>query len=424
MAATDRWTAADAYNTLKEVVENKVYEAVKMESDLLNEIPVKTDFFGGESVRHIIEISLAGAVGHRYADVSEAYGAGTGNKEVKMNVLYGTTYGEFRMSAEAAMATRDSKRAARRALEPLVRGLKKQLKHKWARTIVKGSSTEIGVVSAFSTDVATDDTVTLATISDAYNFLVGKEYDFVTSGTTVDETAVCTKIDHQAGKITFDRNVNAGGADTSDKIYPTGQVEDPISLTSSGTIGANPIKGIRDWIPSSVSSTAFFGLDRSQHHIGLNGFRASNADVYEGLYNLCVDMDNYGCLDGKKVIWMSPAKKAALSLAAAAGVVTTQFREGRKVGGLEGDLMFLGPKGAIPVKSDPNFSNTEAYILDMDTWFVGTAGGFPHSAEDTMGGANFGAGSIRGFDGQWYLCRAWWQLLCSEPSMNARLTIS
>lgn len=124
-------------------------------------------------------------------------------------------------------------------------------------------------------------TITLQTVADAKNFEVG---DVIVASTasdgsgikqtsSADNTATITGIDRSAGTITFDVAVDSFGSNdwaASDYLYVQGDA-------------AAKIRGLAAWLPSSVSATSFYGVNRTLDSDRLGGLRVpgSGASVAE-----------------------------------------------------------------------------------------------------------------------------------------------
>lgn len=227
-----------------------------------------------------------------------------------------------------------------------------------------------GEVGNIATGGISSATITLAQAEDVTNFEVGMELDLSATLTgavraygTSGNGLIITAIDRDAGTLTFGFNVTDAtngipGATAGDFIFVRGDHSGSV-LTSIAGLGA--------WVPDTApTSTAFFGVDRSQDVTRLGGLRfdAASLPLEEALIKGAARSGREGAkLDH---YFMSYDKFEQLEKALGAKVQYVDSFATAEVA-FRG-ISINGPRGMIKCIPDQNCPNNRIYGLSLDMW--------------------------------------------------------
>lgn len=253
-------------------------------------------------------------------------------------------------------------RAATTEIDGAINGATRSL----ATALFRNGTGSIGKISAGSTVGSA--TITLASLSDVVNFEVGMTLQLsATDGATPRSgTVVLTAVDRNAGTLTASGNWTAGisAAAAGDFILVQGDSNAKLS-------------GFDAWIPmpSILTSSAFFGVDRTIDTVRLGGNNKdyTGVPIEEALIdqaariareggkpNRCfLNFDNYANLEkalGSKVQYVDIKSDVGIGF------------EGMKI---------MGPKGPIDIIPDQNCQGDRFYMLQWDTWGLYSLGMAP-----------------------------------------------
>jgi len=236
-----------------------------------------------------------------------------------------------------------------------------------ALQLFRSGAGELGQVLAEPAELATT-IITLKNKGDASNFDVGQTLVIFAalsggSARTTDGTLAAFPIigvDVSAGTITLDDAYDASG---------TIAANDYIFL--QGTRGGQ-IAGLAGWLPSAApTSTAFFGVDRTVDATKLAGVRhdGSAQSIEEALIDGSYKAGKVG---GKpEIVVVSFEQYGALVKSLGAKVQYVDLKVG-EVGFRAVEIH--GPRGTMKVVADMNLTANVAYLLDMKSWKLCTAG--------------------------------------------------
>lgn len=194
-------------------------------------------------------------------------------------------------------------------------------------------------------------------------------------------------------------------------------------LFIDGTFGG-VMKGFDAWLPASVTSSLFFGLDRTVYPTRLGGIKVTGtglspraiakraalevwkaggkADWYvlgpEDFYSLCNDIESSGNL----IRTTAPSGKL----------------DGVSFGIAYDAIEFMGPRGAITVTCDYNAIDGTGWMLDKKSWRLVGIGDFPYF-DDMGGGRLMKEGNADAYEGR---IVGDFQLGCDAPGRNCRVT--
>jgi hypothetical protein len=226
---------------------------------------------------------------------------------------------------------------------------------------------EVGVIAAGGISSAV---ITLSQPEDVTNFEVGMELDLSATLTgavraygTSGNGLIITAIDRDAGTLTFGFNVT----DATNGI-PTAAAGDIIFVRgdhSGATLTS--MAGLAAWVPDTApTSTAFFGVDRSQDVTRLGGMRfdAASLPLEEALIKGAArtgreggKLDHY-FMSYDKFEQLEQALGAKVQYVDSFATAEVAFR----------GISINGPRGMIKCIPDQNCPNNRIYGLSLDMW--------------------------------------------------------
>ena len=174
------------------------------------------------------------------------------------------------------------------------------------------------------------------------------------------------------------------------------------------------MSGLADWLPSSVTSTSFFGVDRTADSTRLGGLRydGSAQPIEEAL----IDALYLSGREGARIdhMLMNFKKYAELEKSLGSKVVYDTLQVGQ-VG--FNAIRLAGPRGVVRVVADQNCPSDLAYGLQLDTWKLGSIGKAVSPA------ANDGNRWLRqtSDDGVELRYRFYGNAICKAPGYNIRI---
>jgi len=234
-----------------------------------------------------------------------------------------------------------------------------------ATALFRDGSGAIGRINA----TVAGTTLTLATLVDIVNFEVGMRIQFSSAATSaslrVGGPLVVTAIDRSAGSMTVGANLNTITTLTSQDF-----------INVAGDIEAK-VRGLDAWIPSTVTSTAFFGVDRTIDSTRLGGQRidASLSPIEEGLVDGVSLIEREGGTPSHMFMNFANLANLRKSLGTKVQYVQAQV-EGKACLSFQG-IQIHGNKGPITVLGDQNCPGAVAYALQLDTWALYSLGMAP-----------------------------------------------
>ena len=186
------------------------------------------------------------------------------------------------------------------------------------------------------------------------------------------------------------------------------------------------ISGLDAWLPSSVTSSSFFGVDRTLDTTRLGGQRQSYANsVQETIINAAVKTAREG--GRPDAVFMNPTDWAELALdlegrAAVAGANNRRRYDANDRAAAFGfsSISIATPTGMVDVYADHNCPINVAYLLQMDTWKLKSLGPAPRLLDFD------GLKGIRqsNEDGVEYRWGYYGNLLCTAPGFNCRVALA
>lgn len=224
---------------------------------------------------------------------------------------------------------------------------------------------------------------------------------------------------------------NSDGSDTVWPIAAVNRTTGVLTLTgdytSSGTIAANDhlfaegdrglkMAGLEAWLPETVTSASFFGVDRTADATRLGGLRydGSAQPIEEAL----IDALYLSGREGARIdhMFMNFKKYAELEKSLGSKVVYDTLQVGQV--GFQA-IRLAGPRGIVKVVADQNCPSELAFGLQLDTWKLGSIGKAVSPA------ANDGNRWLRqtSDDGVELRYRFYGNVICKAPGNNIRVSL-
>jgi hypothetical protein len=371
----------------------------------------------GEDTR----LSLAFApTGGRSADFATAQANKRGAGYRGFLLTHYEDYSIFSLTGLALAVAKKSKGALVNALEKEGEMCLKALKKSMCATLYGNGGGAIGRVGSTSTTV-----LTLSNPADIVNFEVGQVVvsgsTDGTSGTPDNDAALITGINRAAGTITrSDANwTTATHFANGDYLFIEGD-------HTSAAIEKPP--GLAGWLPASapvLGSDSFKGVDRGADATRLGGWRVTASQEHGTLERLLIDVEAQLDTEGgaPDVVVMNPRDRAILvnELGAKAQYDRATARgSSGAIADIGYKTLMLHGNNELKVIGDRYCPRHRAYMLDMSTWKIYSAGSCPgwlrEDGQDILREA--AADAYEGRMG------VYWDIGCEVPGHNATIDLS
>lgn len=381
-------------------VENMVYK----NNPLLALLPKDTTFVGDAKPMPIIygNPSASGTFSDALAD--------TTNSSLKKFVLTRVKkYSVAEIDNETLEASQSNAGAFISAAKTEIDGAMQAVTRRIAVNLYRTSG---GAIGRLNGDPSGGTTATLDHYTQALNFEVGMklEADTVDGGGTKHSGSVTlTAVDRSTATnaLTASGNWDTGITSIADNDY----------LFAKGDYDAC-VSGLASWIPSSVTSTSFFGVDRTADPTRLGGQRVTGTGlpIEEALIKLARSIGQEGGKPDYCFMSFHQWENLVNSLGSKVQYDTVSVPNANV--GFDA-IKIYGPTGAIKVIPDQNCPSGVAYMLDMSTWKLCSLGGLPRILKQD--GLTFlrssSADSIQVRVGGYF------QLGCMAPGWNGRVSL-
>lgn len=233
-----------------------------------------------------------------------------------------------------------------------------------ATALFRDGSGAIGRINA----TVTGTTLTLATTVDIVNFEVGMKLQFSSAATVASlrdsgEAVTVSSVNRSAGSMVVTPSLTTiAGLTLNDYINVQGDLE-------------QKVKGLDAWVPSSVSATSFFGVDRTADETRLGGVRydGSSQPIEEALSDGLALVEREG--GSPEYCFLNFANFSNLKKALGSKVQYIDIPGPASVG-FKG-VMIDGNKNQLKVIADQNCPAAVAYMLQMDVWKLYSLGMAP-----------------------------------------------
>jgi hypothetical protein len=274
-----------------------------------------------------------------------------------------------------------------------------------------------GAIGTVSSPTAST-TLTLTNPTDVVNFAKDQVIVFSSSESAAvlrasGASLTVNGVNRSAGTLTVSANVTTiTSIADGDSIFIKGDRED------SATPTRRKIAGLEDWCPQTApTSTTFFGVDRTVD-TRLGGCRLDSTSPVLNLEEALIDGATLVNREGGNpdYAFMNPKKVGDLIKLLGSKVQYVDVNVG-KIGfrALEVHL----PTGTIKVIGDRFCPVDRAFLLQMDTWFLGSLGGLPRILDHD------GRQSVRqsSDDGIEIRVGYYGNLVCKAPGWNCNIKI-
>jgi hypothetical protein len=376
------------------------------EQPVLAMLPKKADFVGDALV---IPVNYGYNQG-RSATVTSADANGTESKSVKFVITRrAKEYMKIAIDNETIQASASNLGAFVAARKFEIDGAIESVGRALGKWVTGDGSASLGRISSGQTT----NTWVLTNAADAANFEVGMSlvtHDqlYVSSASNA---LVVSAVDEDAGTITVTGTDNASA---SDYIVQAGDAPATALSTANMLVGA----GLGAWIPSSVTATSFWGVDRTVHSTRLGGHRYTGTGLpkAEALIRAAHKVKKAG--GNPDVAFVDYATYTELELELGARVqYVNVMGQGVNVGFTGVSITF--PGGKFTVLPDTNMPVNTGFILTSNTWCIHHLNALPHLVTDD--GLSALRTSWATADTIEIKVRAWYQLACTAPGRNIRV---
>jgi hypothetical protein len=343
-----------------QMVENLVYR----DNPLLAALPKKEDFGGRNYPLPVIY----GNPQNRSATFSNAQGLSTKSETEAFTLTRVKNYSLATIGGELVKSSMGDRNAFMDAVTVEIDGAIQSLANDIAFSLGRDSSGYRAQVNAEPAEASTT-VITLKAAEDVVGFEIGQDI-------------VIWSAKSAGSQRTFDGSTTSGAISAVDRS--AGTITINVTYDSSGTIAADDflfvngdrgskVSGLEDWVPDSApSSTAFFGVDRSVDTNRLGGVRTTGtgSPIEEAIIDAAFDISREGgrpdmCFMNfkqyAKLLKQLGSKVQYIDLSVSAEVA---FR----------GVLLHGSHGPIRVLPDRNIRDARAYLLQMDTWVLASAG--------------------------------------------------
>ena len=399
-------------------VENLVYK----NNPLLAMIPKETKF-PGKNATYAVEYGLTPGRSANFA-TAQANRGGTQLQEFVVTRV--KDYAVVSVDNETLLAADGSEGSLLDVAKVKTDSALHALSRTMGRDVYGSGHGEIGAIDY--SEGATGTSITLTPLSAVTNFEKGMR---IVCGTATAGAALkangqaveVTGVNRDTGVITIATAMQTlwGTINGDFKLYPEGD--------ASNNVAKVKIAGLDAWLPSSVSSTAFFGVDRTQDVTRLGGQRVSwgSTNIREQLIDAGVRVAREGGRPESVFLnpldWAELAKDLEGTTTVASGQSPNRRRYSPKdVAASFGfsSLSLATPTGMVDIFADHNCPENVAYMLQMDTWKFKSLGPAPRILDfDGLKGVR-----EANSDGVEYRWGYYGNMLCTAPAFNCRIALA
>jgi hypothetical protein len=401
--------------------QKKVHNLVYKNNPLLAWMP-KVERFPGRNAQITVEYGMPGG---RSASLSTAITNRTGTQLEDFIVTRVKDYSVVSVDNEAMLAADGNEGSliemAKNKTDSAIRSLSRAM----GIDIYRGGTGALGLSTNVSLGGSAGEDYAVFSADDITNFEINQKLVYsLTDGSALQDSGAAltvSKVDYDNNRVYFSENLVAGSthanldADKTQYFYAQGDAAN----------GGSNIKlaGLDAWLPSTVSSTAFFGVDRTTHPTRLAGQRISGgtAAIKEALIDGMVRVAREGGMPD--AAFMSPELWAELAkdidpTGAASQVRIDEGTNEVQVGFTA--LHVAGPTGVVKVFADHNCQANTIWLLQKDTWELRTIGSAPRILDfDGLNGLRQATD-----DGVEYRWGYYGNVICTAPGWNCRITLS
>lgn len=327
---------------VKDFMENMVYK----NNPFLALVPKMEEFYGANLPIPIIYGNPTG----RSAVFSTAQSNKNNSNLKSFTLTRKKDYSLASIDNETLEASQNDKGAFMEAATVEIDGAIQSATRSLATALFRDGTGAIGRINA----TVTGTTLTLATTVDIVNFEVGMKIDFTgdLSATRAGGPLSVTAINRSAGSMTVGANLNTiTGLTSNDYIFVQGDLNGKVS-------------GLEAWLPSSVTSTSFFGVDRTADSTRLGGCRydGSSQPIEEAMIDGLSFVEREGGAPTHG--FMNFANLSNLKKALGSKVQYVDLQGPAKLS-FKG-VLIDGNKAPVAVVGDQNCPALVSYLVQMD----------------------------------------------------------
>lgn len=359
----------------------------------------KNTSFGGDGMK--VPLSIADIKGRSasFADAQSLIGPSSYRSFFITRV---NDYAVGRIDGETLETSQTNKEAFMQALEAEVKRGRNAITRSLGTALYRDNTGAIGTITAVDTTIPL--TFFDVSLADGYNLELGMDLNVIDNATNTlrSGSMQITGIDRSFSATTCRVTVNA--------LVPFSAIGDRVCCV--GDFGAK-LSGFQAWIPDTAAqaATTLFGVNRADDVTRLGGLRYNtNAPIEEAMQSalsiqfMAGAKPDYG--------FMNPLDFKDFSVSLGAKALRTEVRG--KTGLGYNAIAVDSAAGTVNFVSDPDCPQGKAYLLQLNTWTLFSAGEAPHILE-------YGGGQIlrvSNEDAVEFRMGYRAQLACSAPGYN------
>lgn len=384
---------------VRDFMENLVYK----NNPALALLPKMEEFYGANMPIPLVHGNPMG----RSATFSTAQANKDNSRLKAFTLTRAKDYSLASIDNETLEASQNDKGAFMEAATVEIDGAIQSATRSLATALFRDGTGAIGRINA----TVTGTTLTLATTVDIVNFEVGMKINFTgdLSATRAGGPLTVNSIDRSAGSMVVSANLNTiTGLTSNDYIFVQGDLN-------------GKIKGFEAWLPATVTSTSFFGVDRTADATRLGGCRydGSAQPIEESLLDALSFVEREGGSPSHGFLNFANLSNLKKALGSKVQYVDVNVPNASVKFSFKG-VMIDGNKMPVTIIGDQNCPSLVSYLIQLDSWKLYSLGMAPRILDSD--GLKFlresSADSVEvrvGYYGQ---------LGCKAPGWNCRVTLA
>lgn len=362
-------SVTDIQYYLKELYDGQTVATLVPKGNPLLDMMTKDTGGGGKYYPLPVNVNSAQGIGSKFSTAQSNATAGSGKEFL---LTYGRNFMVYRIDEETIRTATGGNTSFESAIDGEMKRLMTTYGITLSRQVWGNGGSPIGRRASANTNV-----ITLTNPADTYNFFVGMTVNASDvdgsggSGTARVGSTTVASVDREAGTVTL---VSAAGitdfAD-NDYLFRAGEFQGV-----SATTGVKLMTGMQGWVPSSVTSTAFFGVDRTTD-TRLAGTRLSTAQTQgssiERVRRLCAFANTVADCEARH-FFVSPMQLEVCSIILGQkGYSEITLSNSTGTFGYEG-IEFRASYGRIKMIADRHCPDTLGLLVNMDEVKLVTVG--------------------------------------------------
>ena len=417
-------TIANFDPALKNIYDPRNVGDTTLKSRVLFGMLPKFGEFGG---REMPIVSQFGNPQGRSAEFTKAQANITAPSMQDFRLTRVNNYSLARISGEVMEATASDRMAFLGAAKTSIDGALNALANSVETQLFRSGTGSIGTIGSFpaatTNPTSSGDVVALTDPEDIVNIELGMKLVFSTGDGAAVGSATelkVTAVNRSTGQFTCSGDIDSVSAALADHIYQSGDEQ-------NGGTAAKAISGLSAWCPSTVTSAAFFGVDRTvDTRLSGNFYDASGGtDIADALLIGASISAREGASASTVILHHTQMRALQQELGSAHrySEVNAQSVKGTVANiGYRG-ISVQSDAGEVTVVSSNRCQGDVAWMLDMSTWTLSTIqepirvlNSDPKSKTPLLTVHNDDAGEAR--------CVFRGNLGCHSPGFNTRIALS